>query len=145
MTYAKKQDGKKFKKASSAEASNVVSGGSGTILFRLYRDIHHTLIGGYFGKISVLTEGYLNDPRNAIPNNVHARSSARGNLNKELQKHNMSWRVFCKGMRFLNIFKFELIVRTKQANGRVLEFGVAVNLGESMLIEEADEQPKKNI
>lgn len=146
MTYANQRPetnkSKKFKQLQDKTAPRQ-SGGTGSILHRLYRDIQHTLVGGYTGKWAMLMENYLNDPRNAIDNNVHSRSSARGNLHKELQKENMSWRVFCKGMRFLNIFRFELIVRTKQANGRILEFGVAVNLGESNMAEEPTDNVAK--
>jgi hypothetical protein len=146
MTYANQRPEssktKKYKQIQDKTAPKQ-AGGTGSILHRLYREMQHTIIGGYTGKWATLMEAYLNDPRNAIPQNHHSRSSARGNLHKELQKEKMSWRVFCKGMRFLNIFKFELIVRTKQTNGRTLEFGVSVNLGESSMLDELDEPPKE--
>lgn len=58
-------------------------------------------------KISPLTwnelmKRYLNDPRNGIPADVRERSSARGNLHKELKRPRMTWKVFLKGLRFLN-------------------------------------------
>lgn len=49
-----------------------------------------------------LMKRYLNDPRNGIPADVRERSSARGNLHKELKRPRMTWKVFLKGLRFLN-------------------------------------------
>lgn len=55
---------------------------------------------------------FLDDPRNGIPNNASDRSSARGNLNKELERPDMTWPVFRKGILFLNpakaIFRINL-------------------------------------
>lgn len=44
---------------------------------------------------------YLEDPTNHILSTSTARSSARGNLNKELASRKMSWNVFLKGLKFL--------------------------------------------
>jgi hypothetical protein len=44
---------------------------------------------------------YLDDPSNRIPNNPSARSSARGNLFKELASDRMTFNVFIKGLKFL--------------------------------------------
>jgi hypothetical protein len=44
---------------------------------------------------------YLDDPNNNIPRNGKDRSSARGNLNKELKRKRMTWKVFRKAMKFL--------------------------------------------
>lgn len=44
---------------------------------------------------------YLDDPRNGVPRDVKDKSSARGNLNKELVRPRMTWKVFRKGLRFL--------------------------------------------
>lgn len=49
-----------------------------------------------------LMRQYLGNPRNRIPRDSRKQSSARGNLNKELSKGNMTWRNFVKGVRFLN-------------------------------------------
>ncbi len=48
-----------------------------------------------------LMRDYLADPRNGIQNNSRDRSSARGNLNKELKRDDMTWRVFLKALNFL--------------------------------------------
>ena len=49
----------------------------------------------------VLMVRYLNDPRNDVKKDVKDKSSARGNLNKELMRTSMTWKVFRKGLRFL--------------------------------------------
>lgn len=43
-----------------------------------------------------------------LPTNVKDMSSARGNLNKELKKKNMSWKNFIKGMVFLTASQLEI-------------------------------------
>ena len=62
-------------------------------------------------------ELFLQDPRNNVPKDRHSQSSARGNLHKELLKLNMSWKVFCKGLRFLRIFKIKITIETFHING----------------------------
>lgn len=61
---------------------------------------------------------YLADKRNRIPNNSRARSSTRGNLNKELSKTNMTWNNFQKAIRFLNPVATVFIMRLTWLNGR---------------------------
>lgn len=57
-------------------------------------------------------EEWLDEPRHKIPNTSLARSSARGNLNKEFRDTQMTWKVFEKGVSFLKPvhaqFKLEL-------------------------------------
>lgn len=80
------------------------------ILAQLFRnmmlDINLTEMGW-----SNLMERYLNDPVNRIPRNGKDISSARGNLNKELTRDSMTWKVFCKGLSFLGIkvVKFQVL------------------------------------
>jgi hypothetical protein len=59
---------------------------------------------------------------------VKDRSRARGNLKKELFKSTMTWRVFVKAMRFLNIPKFELVVRLHHHNNTITEHHMVVAL-----------------
>lgn len=53
-------------------------------------------------KFDMLMQQWINNPRNRIPNDAKKRSSARGNLAKEMFRDDMTWRVFLKGIRFLN-------------------------------------------
>lgn len=53
---------------------------------------------------------YLHNPSNRIPQNSKDKSSARGNLNKELRRDKMSWNVFMKALRFLGPIKIHFEV-----------------------------------
>lgn len=75
-----------------------------------------------------LMESFLMNPRNARMGDVKDRSRARGNLKKELFKSTMTWRVFVKAMRFLNIPKFELLVRLHHHNHQITEHAIFVAL-----------------
>lgn len=66
---------------------------------------------------NVLLVQYINNPNNGIPNNVKDRVSARGNLTKELFRDKMTWVVFCKAMRFLQIRKMRINLEVVMANG----------------------------
>lgn len=84
-----------------------ISGTSGAILASLFRIIMHD-IGINHEKFNYLMLRYLDDPRNHIPRNIRDRSTVRGNLKKQLLKNTMTWKVFCKGMMFLNVRALEL-------------------------------------
>ena len=81
---------------------------------------------------------FLDDPRNGIPPNGKDRSSARGNLNKELRRPRMTWKVFEKAMRFLGLhgLRFEAHLRWPGATtpsgivvpGKVTKHGVNIAL-----------------
>lgn len=75
---------------------------------------------------------YLLDKRNNIPANRSDQASARGNLQKEMFNEKMSWKVFIKSLRFLNVTKFEFIIRPHYPNGDVKEcsFFIDVNSNE---------------
>lgn len=62
-------------------------------------------------KWSGYMERYLSDPRNGVRQDSKSRSSARGNLNKELLKAWISWKVFEKGLRFLGPVQAEISVK----------------------------------
>lgn len=64
---------------------------------------------------------FLTDPRNGIPNNSRDKSSARGNLNKELKRDDMTWRVFLKAMSFLDPVRVTFTVKATFKNGKTLE------------------------
>jgi hypothetical protein len=45
-------------------------------------------------------------------------ASIRGNLNKEFTRGNMTWKVFCKGLMFLQVVKFKITLDLTFGNGR---------------------------
>jgi ribosomal protein S15P/S13E len=96
-------------------------------LARLFRTILSDLnIGGY--QFTLLMTKFLNDPRNHIPDNKKDQTSNRGNLNKEFQKDTMTWKVFCKALRFLQFTRFRIIIQAERADGATTQHQVEVNL-----------------
>jgi hypothetical protein len=108
----------------------VHSGGVETILSNLFTLIKQDVLK-QFSTWNILMIAYLLDPKNGIPRNSREQSSAKGNLDKEFAKPNMTWKVFCKAIRFLNIMKFDIIIKAHHANGSTREYIYPVNLGES--------------
>lgn len=66
--------------------------------------------------------------KTGVPNNIKEISSLRGNLKKELLKSVMSWRIFVKGLVFLNIIKFDIAFTLYHAIGKVTIHGRTVTL-----------------
>lgn len=63
------------------------------------------------GSWAKLMYDYLNNPSNGVQNNPKDRSSARGNLNKELHRTSMTWKVFRKAILFLAPVRATFVVR----------------------------------
>lgn len=64
----------------------------------------------------VLMHSFINDVRNGVPNNKRDQTSIRGNLTKEFARPQMTWKVFCKAMRFLNVTGLQITVVATHAN-----------------------------
>lgn len=80
---------------------------------------------------------YLNDPKNRIPPNGKDKSSARGNLNKELRRPTMTWKVFNdKAIPFLNPSRVEFDISMHWANGRVTHHKLGMDRSELHLDED---------
>jgi len=121
----------------------ITSGGTNSILASLFRRMLKELDINY-SKWNNMMLRYIMDPRNCIPNNNKDQASARGNLQKELLKEKMSWKVFCKGLRFMAIPKFEIIIRAHHTNGKITEHSLNVNLGQVYDLNEADDFTDKD-
>ena len=106
---------------------NKTFGPSG-VLSRLWRTIlRDTGIGPTrYGEI--LNEHVLN-PMNGVPNNRRDQISYRGNLTKELAKSQMTWKVFIKALKFLNVVKIELTIKAYHSNAKVTQHMTVVRLG----------------
>lgn len=107
------------------------SGGHDSILASFYGDIL-TNLGIFRMEWDRYMKDYLHDKRNGIPQNNRDLSSARGNIYKELSKQGMTWKVFVKGLRFIKINKFELVLRAYHSNGKISEHSKVVNVGTEM-------------
>ena len=84
-------------------------------------------------------ENYLRNPRNGIMQDSKSKSSARGNLNKELTRDVMSWRVFEKGLRFLGPVRVRMRIELEWQNGTSEQHVVTIDTN-SPLIENGDDE-----
>jgi hypothetical protein len=84
---------------------------------------------------------YLSDPSNVIGEVNRVKiTNARGNLKGVLLADKMSWKAFCTGIRFLQIPKFEIVIRLHNQNGIVTEHSKVVHLvGTDSMEDEKDE------
>ena len=87
-----------------------------------------------FARYDQLMKTFVSDARNSIGNNRKEASMARGNLQKELLKANMSWLVFTKGLRFLGVTSFQITIKLQHSNGKVSEHTEKVNIGKPQFI-----------
>lgn len=124
-------------------ASKVVSGGSDSILAAVFGDIKY-LVAPTTDRWNQFMTAYLRDPKNGIAKNMKDQSSARGNLAKELLKNKMTWKVFCKGLRFLNIVSFEFVIRVKHKNGIITEHSRQISLASPLDMPDANPNQKGN-
>ncbi len=89
--------------------------GSSGVLSRLFRkmliDLNVTPM-----KFSGLLADYVRDSKNKVPDNRRDISSVQGNLTKELSRPDMTWKVFCKGVKFLQFTKFEICLKCYRNN-----------------------------
>lgn len=54
------------------------------------------------------------------------RTSIRGNLNKEFGRQTMTWKVFCKGLAFLQIRRFRISLIVEHRNGLCTEHSTPI-------------------
>lgn len=96
----------------------VKAGGVDSILAALFQTVLIEL-GVNNTRFNSIMEDYMRLNKAAFPENLKDRASARSSLRKELLKATMTWKVFCKGLSFLNVRKFDIHVRLHHANGKV--------------------------
>ena len=121
--------GTKLNNAKATVGKNV-TGGAGAILGKLFQSIMLGLNIDSSSKWNYHMDKYISDTRNEIKTDRRSQSSARGNLQKELLKSSMSWRVFCKGLRFLLIKRFTITIHAYHINGKITIHNTNVDLGD---------------
>lgn len=84
--------------------------GENGVLSRLFRVILKSRRIGP-EKFGGLMADYLRDPRNKVANNRKKMQSDRGNLGLSLAQPKMTWKVFCRGLRFFKIWKIDIAIR----------------------------------
>lgn len=115
-------------------------GGAGTILAKLFKSmlVQEKIDSSY--PWNFLMDKFIKDPKNNIEQDNRSQSSARGNLQKELLKSTMSWRVFCKALRFLTIKSFVITIEATHSNGKKSAHFYNVDLSECPdLVSEEDD------
>lgn len=80
------------------------------ILSQLFRSLVNVMMIRAFGW-SQLMQQYLDNPANGVANVPKDRATARGNLNKELTRPQMSWKVFMKAIRFFGAIRADFTVK----------------------------------
>lgn len=72
---------------------------------------------------------WLDNPINNIPKYGKERSSERGNVIKEVERENMTWRVFIKHIRFMKIKHMHIQISLTGADDKVTvhNYGVKVS------------------
>jgi hypothetical protein len=128
--------------------------GANGVLSRLFRQILWDLNIGP-ARFGSLLQDYIQDARHGVPNNKKDQTSMRGNITKEFSRAQMTWKVFCKGLRFLQITKIELVIKAHHANpikignemcrttihSTVVDFGLRKDIHK--FIEELDQEESK--
>lgn len=113
--------------------------GANGVLSRLFRVMLADLnIGGI--RFGALLQDYIMDSTHGVPNNKKDQTSIRGNLTKEFSRVQMTWKVFCKALRFLQLVKADFYIHAHHADGRVTIHHTTVDFGRRDQTKEFNEQ-----
>ncbi len=111
-------------------------------LARLLGDIVDSLPGKEI-TLKQRIETYIRDPLNGIPPDRRDIASARGNLIKTLAKDSISWKIFTRFLRVLNIKNFEMEISFPTIDSNLDPetkdvFKITVDLGKSKPLDNTD-------
>lgn len=125
---------------SEKDNTNIQNGSPNAILSRMFKMICYQR-GITPDVFNALLERYI--VRAKLPRNLRDISSIRGNHRKELMKDTISWKVFIKGLCFLNISRFDLVLRVHwgESDKNIQEFSlpVSIDVNQSFTNEKDDE------
>jgi hypothetical protein len=102
--------------------------GANGVLSRLWRQMLLDLNIGP-ARYGDLMRDFVTDIRNGIAPTRKDQTSARGNITKEFARPQMTWKVFMKALRFLQVTKVEFAIKCHYANGRTTTHGTTVDFG----------------
>ena len=94
------------------------------ILSSIFREIRKKIPAIYFAQCIDI---YINK-RGKYNASVKERASARGNIKKELEKDEMSWKVFMKALEIIGAIKIEMTFKITGGNGHVDEYTKTVHI-----------------
>jgi len=87
-------------------------------------------------------KNYVEPPADQIVEmNRRDRTSVRGNLNKEFNRNIMTWKVFCKAMRFLQFRSFKIVIVAVHKNGAITEHSQIISFEDVTRELEAPDDP----
>jgi hypothetical protein len=102
--------------------------GANGVLSRLWRQMLLDLNIGP-ARYGDLMRDFVTDIRNGIAPTRKDQTSARGNITKEFARPQMTWKVFMKALRFLQVVKVEFAIKCHYASGRTTTHGTTVDFG----------------
>lgn len=75
-----------------------------------------------------LMDTFSKETQSGVPINRVDLTSWRGNITKELSNDRISWKVFCKALRFLRILRVEFTIRAHWHDGHMSTHSTYVEL-----------------
>ncbi len=107
--------------------------GAWGLLSKLFRIIlKDNRINGY--RYTMLMMRFLKDPKNRSKKGNTEHTDNRGNLNKEFSNPIMSWKVFIKGLKFVQYRKIRITIEGEQYDGTINIHRSMVDLENDVLI-----------
>lgn len=92
-------------------------GSATSILSKLFRIVIADL-GVRYEDYNRLVNKWLDDPTYGVPNDPKRRSTVRGNLNKEIVRSDMSFRVFLKALSCIGTESFKMTLAIKRKGSK---------------------------
>jgi len=115
----------------------------GTILSNLFLEVAHVK-GVTPDDYNAWMETYLSTPSNfegnRVPDNVKDRSNIRSNLLKDLTAKTMTFRVFIKSIKFLQIPKIKISVDVYHANDEITHHERTLDLRDYSMNKGSDDE-----
>lgn len=102
--------------------------GIGGILARLWRQILRD-INVRPSRFEMLLSDFINDAKRKVPDNRVSKLFTRGNLRRELERPTMTFKVFMKGIKMLNVAKIRIAVELEFGSGKKTLHQTVVDLG----------------
>jgi ribosome maturation protein Sdo1 len=110
------------------------------ILAGIFREIRKKIPAMFFAQC---IDVYINK-RGKYNASIKERASARGNIKKELEKDEMSWKVFIKALEIIGARKIEMTFKITGGNGHVDEYTKTVHIAPMSPIVRDNTEEKDN-
>lgn len=85
-------------------------------------------------QIRMLMAKWVDDPKNRVLKDPSSRSSARGNIRKDIRREEITWKVFTKLIRWLRPVRGRLIIELDWSTGETTRHQITMD-GEELPIE----------